>query len=493
LLKASQIGSGATLAVVPSVLGNVPAGTGILELLSGTYRLTNANFASGTVKVTDAGTRAEYVYNATTPVTSIAGAGTFAFVSTNPAVMDPVPGNPMLASSGFTGTLKLESVGQMRIQNINQANWRTTFQNLPTAATLYFGKGIQYFGAPFALKAKLAFEDGAQLTDHFQDAGPSTFGQLRLGAGTTWFSNNVHLGSSSYIRIGSDAAAIVWFKHSITGPGSTIQFGSGYTAVTAALQAELDCSNSAQTLSIRNNGGTGRVTVNAWGASSLGNNLVSETTGSGSSFIVNIGDAATLVNTTIRTVNGSNADDVIALNHASGSLTIDGAADSTYSGKFTGIGQLFKSGNGIMTLSGNSTFTGGLVLNGGTVIPKHANAFGANATLTLNGGIVDLTASGVVIPAQTSVVAMGTPSIRMNCTSASDMTINSINGVVNLHVVTAGASQGVEYKLINSSTTLDVANFTVTLTDWNVGFGVLTAKADGIYLSLKRGTMIQFQ
>jgi len=494
LLKASQIPPNATLAVVPSVLGNVPTGTGILELLSGTYRLTNANFASGTVKMTDVGTRAEYVYNATTPVTSIAGAGTFAFVSTNPAVMDPVLGNPILASSAFTGTLKLESVGQMRINNAAQANWRTTFQNLPAVATLFFGKGVQYFGAPFALKAKLAFEDGAQLTDHFQDAGPSTFGQFRLGAGTTWFSNNVHLGTSSTIRIGSDGNSTVWFKHSITGPGSTIQFGSGYTLVNAALQAEMDCSNSAETLSIRNNGGTGRVTVNAWGASSLGNNLVSETTGSSSSFIVNIGDFATPVNTAVRTVNGSNADDVIALNHASGSLTIDGVSNSTYSGKFTGVGKLVKSGNGTLTLAGNSTFTGGLVLNAGTVVPKHANALGAiNNTLTLNNGVLDLSASGVVIPAQTNVVATGTPSIRMNCTNATDMTINGISGVVKLDVVTAGALEGVEYKLINSNTTLSLTNFTVSLTDWTVGFGVLTAKADGIYLSLKRGTMIQFQ
>jgi hypothetical protein len=113
--------------------------------------------------------------------------------------------------------------------------------------------------------------------------------------------------------------------------------------------------------------------------------------------------------------------------------------------------------------------------------------------LTLNGGVLDLSASGVVMPAQTNVVATGTPSIRMNCTSEAYMTINGISGVVNLNVVTAGAHEGVEYKLINSSRTLSLTNFTLTLTGWNVGYGVLTAKADGIYFSLKRGTMIQFQ
>ena len=493
LLKASQIPPNATLAVVSSVLGNVPTGTGILELLSGTYRFTNLNFTSGTVKV-DTGARAEceYTMSTTKPVTSITGAGTFAFFSTN-AVQAQLAINPVLTFPGLTGTFGLETAGPMRMNN---ANWKTTLQSLPTASTLFMGKGMQYYGAPFVMNAKVVFEDGATQANPFQD-GVETFGNFRLSAGTMWFSNNVHLGSSSTVRVGSDAAAIVWFKHSLTGPGSTIEFGSGYTAVNAALQAEMDCSNSAETLKIRNNGGTtGRVTVNAWGGSSLGNNLVSETTGASSSFIVNIGDVATLVNTAVRTVNGSNNADEIRLNHASGSLTIDGAADSTYAGKFIGIGKLIKSGNGILALSGASTFTGGFMLDGGTVVPQHANALGATTTtLTLNGGVLDLSASGVVMPAQTNVVATGMPlpSIRMNCTNATDMTINNITGVVKLSVVTAGALEGVEYKLINSNTTLSLTNFTVSLTDWTVGFGVLTAKTDGIYLSLKRGTMIQFQ
>jgi fibronectin-binding autotransporter adhesin len=493
LLGASHLRPNATLSVVPSVLQGVPTGAGTLELLSGTYRFANANYSAGTVKVTDANTRAEYVYNAATPVAAVSGAGTFAFVSTNSAIVTPIPGDPIITFPGFTGTMRLESIGQMRI---GTGNWRTTFQNLPSASTLFFGKGVQYMGAVFSLNARMAFEDGAQLTDHFQD-GAQTFGQLRFGAGTTWFSNNVHLGTSSYIRIGSDAATIVWFKHSITGPGSTIEFGSGYTPLNNTLRAELDCSNSAETLKIRNNGGTtGRVTVNAWGASSLGNNLVSETTGSGSSFIVNIGDAATLVNTAVRTVNGSNADDVIALNHASGSLTIDGAAASTYNGKFTGIGRLVKSGNGTLTLSGNSTFAGGFVLNAGTAVPKHANAFGSNPTLTLNGGIVDLTVSGAVPPAQTNITATGTPSIRMKVDSASDMTVNGISGAVELVVDVAGATLNTEYKLLNSNQSLSPANFTLSMLNKHaaVSKGELVFKADGVYLSLKGyGTMIQFR
>ncbi len=493
LLGTSHLRPNATLSVVPAVLQGVPTGAGTLELLSGTYRFTNANYNAGTVKVTDANTRAEYVYSAATPVAGISGAGTFAFVSTSSAIISPVPGDPLMTFPGFTGTLRLETLGQMRLAT---GNWKTTFQNMPSAATLFFGKGMQYYGGVFSLSAKMVFEDGAQLTDHFQD-GAQTFGQFRFGAGTAYFSNSVHLGTSSYIRIGSDAAATVWFKNSITGPDSTIEFGSGYTPLNNTLRAELDCSNSAETLKIRNNGGTtGRVTVNAWGASSLGNNLVSETTGSGSSFIVNIGDAATLVNAAIRTLNGSNADDVIALNHAAGSLTIDGAAVSTFNGKFTGVGSLVKSGNGTLTLAGNSTFAGGFVLNAGTAVPKHANAFGSNPTLTLNGGSVDLTVTGAVPPAQTNITATGTPAIRMKHDSASDMTVNGVSGTVALAVDVAGAALDTEYKLLNSNQALSPASFTLSMLNKHasVARGELIFKADGVYLTLKGyGTMIQFQ
>ena len=495
LLGTSHLRPTATLSVVPAVLQGVPTGAGTLELLSGTYRFTNANYSAGTVKVTDANTRAEYVYSAATPVAGISGAGTFAFVSTNSATVVTVPGDPLMTFPGFTGSMRLESLGQMRI---GTANWKTTFQNMPSASTLFFGKGMQYMGAVFSLNAKLVFEDGAQLTDHFQDTGPSTFGNLRLGAGSTWFSNNVHLGSSSTIRIGSDAATTVWFKHSITGPGSTIEFGSGYTALNNTLRVELDCSNSAETLKIRNNGGTtGRVTVNAWGASSLGNNLKSETTGASGACIVNIGDVATEVDAAVRTVNGSNADDVIALNHVAGSLTIDGTAPSTYNGKFTGIGRLIKSGNGTLTLAGNSTFAGGFTLDAGTVVPQHANALGVtNNTLTLNGGTLDLSASSAVIPAQTNVVATGSPSIRMKYDSDFDMTVNGITGTVELAVDVTNAEPNAEYKLLHSAQALSPSSFTLSMLNKpnEVSSGALIFKADGVYLALKGfGTMIQFQ
>jgi autotransporter-associated beta strand protein len=494
LLVTSYLRPNATLSVVPSVLQAVPTGSGTLELLSGTYRFANANYNAGTVKVTDANTRAEYVYSAATPVAGISGAGTFAFVSTNSAIVSTVPGDPIITFPGFTGSMRLESLGQMRI---GTANWRTTFQNMPSASTLFFGKGVQYMGAVFSLNAKMVFEDGAQLGDHFQD-GAQTFGQFRFNAGPAYFSNTVHLGTNSYIRIGSDANATVWFKNAITGSGSTIEFGSGYTGYNATLQVELDCANSAETVKIRNSGGTGRVTVNAWGASSLGNNLKSETTGvSGSgACIVNIGDAATEVDAVLRTVTGSNADDVIALNHASGSLTIDGAAASTYNGKFTGIGRLIKAGNGTLTLAGNSTFAGGFILNAGTVVPKHANAFGSNPTLTLNGGTVDLTVSGAVPPAQTNITATGTPSIWMKYDSDSDMTINGISGTVVLAVDVAGAALNTEYKLLNSNQSLNPASFALSMLNKHaaVSKGELVFKADGVYLKLKGyGTMIQFQ
>lgn len=49
-------------------------------------------------------------------------------------------------------------------------------------------------------------------------------------------------------------------------------------------------------------------------------------------------------------------------------VTLSTASDSTFGGTFAGVGSLIKTGNSVLTLSGNQTFSGGLQVNGGTLI-----------------------------------------------------------------------------------------------------------------------------
>ncbi len=81
-------------------------------------------------------------------------------------------------------------------------------------------------------------------------------------------------------------------------------------------------------------------------------------------------------------------------------LNIDGAANTTISGVIgtaaagTNVGTLTKSGSGILTLSGANLYSGGTVINGGTVRITANNQLGAAAgTVTLNGGTLHFAAS----------------------------------------------------------------------------------------------------
>ena len=69
-------------------------------------------------------------------------------------------------------------------------------------------------------------------------------------------------------------------------------------------------------------------------------------------------------------------------------LTVDQISDTTYSGTITGLGSLIKSGLGTLTLSGNSNYTGGTVIAGGTLATNQASVITAlgNGVITLSGG-----------------------------------------------------------------------------------------------------------
>lgn len=75
----------------------------------------------------------------------------------------------------------------------------------------------------------------------------------------------------------------------------------------------------------------------------------------------------------------------------SGGLTIDvtnsNTGGHTFSKTISGSGGLVKNGPGRIRLGASNTYTGGTVINLGTVLVGHNQAFG-NGTLTLNGGIL---------------------------------------------------------------------------------------------------------
>src|SRR5262249_43664934 len=75
------------------------------------------------------------------------------------------------------------------------------------------------------------------------------------------------------------------------------------------------------------------------------------------------------------------------LSLGSATLTTNGdGSDTTFSGTISGSGGLVKVGEGTLTLSGNNSYTGGTLLNEGTLAVGSSRALGTG-TLTLADGI----------------------------------------------------------------------------------------------------------
>jgi outer membrane autotransporter protein len=88
-------------------------------------------------------------------------------------------------------------------------------------------------------------------------------------------------------------------------------------------------------------------------------------------------------NLTMSSLNGTGG----VVNLGSAALTINNASADAYSGIIQGAGSLTKIGLGTLTLSGNNTYSGGTVLNAGTLVVNSAQALGLG-NVVVNGGVL---------------------------------------------------------------------------------------------------------
>ena len=69
-----------------------------------------------------------------------------------------------------------------------------------------------------------------------------------------------------------------------------------------------------------------------------------------------------------------------------GTLTMSGAGALTASGQISGVGGLSLTGTGTLSFGGNNSFSGGIILNAGTLVANQANALGSTGTISFGGG-----------------------------------------------------------------------------------------------------------
>lgn len=119
----------------------------------------------------------------------------------------------------------------------------------------------------------------------------------------------------------------------------------------------------------------------------------------------------------------------------SATLTANGQADTNFSGSITGSGKLVKEGAAALTLSGNSSFSGGTIINAGTLVATAGAALGVGdivngAIMTLDFATVSrvqnlISGSGVLNKA-----GAGIATLQKNGSSAGEVNVNQ--GALNL-------------------------------------------------------------
>lgn len=160
---------------------------------------------------------------------------------------------------------------------------------------------------------------------------------------------------------------------------------------------------------------------------------------------------------------------------------------TTYTGVISGTGDVVKTGTGTMTIGGNNTFTGDLIINQGTVRTTVANAFADATDLILGGGTLsiagvadtmnrlDLNASSTINYEATSggllTLANG---ISFGLTAPGTVTGTlTIDGWIGTAGVASPASTTTGFFVNSASITADMATLAAntTFTGWGTGVG----------------------
>lgn len=173
-------------------------------------------------------------------------------------------------------------------------------------------------------------------------------------------------------------------------------------------------------------------------------------------------------NDTTQTVNNLSGDANTRIELGRGSITINESANTTYAGKVTGAGNLFKAGNSAMTLAGLSSYYGATVVRAGTI-----------ATTSVDG---IMNSSGLVLTNGTSFTASANQTVGSLFGQA-----NTIVALTNGSILTVGKTDGQVAQLNNALT-----NFPGTTPDANPAFFLQTDLGASAVAGMSQANTIGF-
>jgi autotransporter-associated beta strand protein len=186
----------------------------------------------------------------------------------------------------------------------------------------------------------------------------------------------------------------------------------------------------------------------------------------------------------------------------SGSITVHNATFDvetgdtlTLSGGVGGTGGVTKNGTGTLVLSGSNTYTGTTTVNAGILEAANANALGANATLTVNGGSLLVSADGAINGKNLTLGSTSTTMASLAFSGAFNGTAGTLTLSEDSIIDLGTGSVVLHFASIVGLTSynLDVYNWTGT-TLWDGGDGNNTDQlySDGTALSQSELNRISF-
>ncbi|MFK0378096.1 autotransporter-associated beta strand repeat-containing protein [Pandoraea sp. NPDC090278] len=328
-----------------------------------------------------------------------------------------------------------------------------------TGALVVSGPGVQ------TLSGASDFSGGVRVGS----GGLVVGNDLALGTGAATFGNNVTLDSTQAITLGNSATLLgtltVLGSHDLTLNGAL----SGSGGITKLGSATLTLGGS--------NTYAGATTINA-GTLALGAGASLNATGT-----VSVASGATL------DLSAGNGTQVIGAIDGAGTVNIGAlvteigsAGSDTFSGGLTGTGSVVKIGAGTETLTGQNTYTGGTVIQAGTLALGGAGTLATNGAVTLSnaGSTFDISgANGPLTIGGLSADAGTQIRLGINTLTFGDATTHTVAAVI--------SGSGNLVKQGNGTTTLlgtQQYTGTTTISDGTLALGAGASLAPGASVSL---------
>ena len=376
--------------------------SGVLERNGGTLAFNNASsFMGGNVNIGNDGGRIEtngtttlgnvtFTYNASTANFNalVLGGGIAVGNGTNASMV--------LGSAGGSGFIKLGNANRVFDvgENANfTINWVVTSDTLSLGGLTKNGSGTLTLNVGNPYTGGTTLNAGTLVLGHATNTLADT-GTLTINGGT------LSLGSNS------DTVAALTLTGGAIASTSGVLTASSYALQNGTVSAILGGSASINkttagtvTLSAANtfSGGItlGGGTLVLGNANAAGSGVINQTSGSS---VLSIDTGGTISNTmsvsNVLARQSATLNGTITVNNAT--FDVENGDTLTISGGVGGGGGVVKNGGGTLVLSGSNTYAGATTVNAGTLNAANANALGTNASVTVHGGSLLVSADGAL-------------------------------------------------------------------------------------------------